>query len=265
MNLQPGASTTTAIRGDTAPFPALFDWRWIALWQLVLVSLFLVPVTRSEEAKRLWEYRGFSVDASHVASSVDLTALRAATEEQIEIVCAVGLSPKDLAFVRSVHLRLVDGVADGTPGEYTSENRTVSLSANLPAFIHHGVLLHELMHAFHDQCLPEGFDNRDIAEFHARAKSQKAFPEEAYMLQDPREFFACAGNVFLYGVSGKEPFTRARLHERDPELFAYLGRLFGPSAGHHAGSLATGPVQPAQKALTSEPKVAAESATAPRP
>jgi hypothetical protein len=263
MNWGPCALSTTGRRSNTAPLSALAGWRWIALWQLVLVSLFLLPVVRSEEARRPWQYRGFSIDASNVAGSVDLVALRAATEEQIEIVCAVGLSPKDLAFVRSVHLRLVDGVADGTPGEYTSENRTVSLSANLPAFVHHGVLLHELMHAFHDQCLAGGFDNRDIAEFHARAKSQKAFPEDAYMLQDPREFFACAGNVFLYGVSGKEPFTRARLQKCDPELFAYLGRLFGPAAGHLAGSLATGLVPPAPAASPRPPMV--EGAGALRP
>ena len=261
MNGRLCAISSIGQRAGTAQLPTLLDWRIVALWRIALATLFLVPVARSEEAKALWQYRGFTVDASRVASAENLAALRAATEEQIEIVCEVGLSPKVLAFVRTLPLRLVTATADTSPGAYNSDgHRIVDLATNLPAFVHHGVLLHELMHAFHDQCMTDGFDNRDVAGFFEKAKAGKAFPEDAYMLQDPREFFACAGNVFLYGVSGKEPFTRARLQERDPELFAYLGRLFGPAAGRFPGSLATGPAPPAP-----ESKHAAEGPIAPRP
>ena len=61
------------------------------------------------------------------------------------------------------------------------------------------VILHELLHAYHDKLMPQGFDNVGIKAIHADAMSKKVFRKEEYAMKNRKEFFAVTASVFLAG------------------------------------------------------------------
>ena len=65
-------------------------------------------------------YRGFTIDDSRIRNLPNHEALRTATQEQIDIVCAVGVPAEILQFFRSVPFNLVPAgaISSGTPGLY---------------------------------------------------------------------------------------------------------------------------------------------------
>jgi hypothetical protein len=89
------------------------------------------------------------------------------------------------------------------------------------------VILHELLHAYHNKMMPHGVKNPAVLLHYNLAKSNQLYPAEAYLLTNEREFFAVTASVFLYGKDGKEPFTRANLKLKQPDYFRYLVWLFG--------------------------------------
>jgi hypothetical protein len=89
------------------------------------------------------------------------------------------------------------------------------------------VILHELLHAYHNKMMPQGVKNPAVLLHYNLAKSDQLYPAEAYLLTNEREFFAVTASVFLYGKDGKEPFTRANLKQKQPDYFKYLVWLFG--------------------------------------
>jgi hypothetical protein len=87
------------------------------------------------------------------------------------------------------------------------------------------VLLHELLHAYHANMLPDGFNNAVVMSQYKAAKA--IYPSDAYLLGNEREFFAVTASVFLYGKETIEPFTRAKIKEKQPEYYKYLVWVFG--------------------------------------
>lgn len=88
------------------------------------------------------------------------------------------------------------------------------------------VLLHEMLHAYHADMMPEGFKNRVIQQFYEEAKSKNLYPVDAYLMSNQKEFFAVTASVFLYGKDDKEPFTRSKIKEKQPDYYKYLSWLF---------------------------------------
>jgi hypothetical protein len=97
------------------------------------------------------------------------------------------------------------------------------------------VILHELAHAYHDQVL--GFDEpRILAAFEDFNKSGRGDRVllfdgrrvKHYALTDHKEFFAEMTESY-FGVNDFFPFNRAELKGAEPELFALLSRIWGPS------------------------------------
>jgi hypothetical protein len=185
------------------------------------------------------KYRGFTIDESRVRDLPNLEALKVATQEQIEMVIAVNVPPNLLAFFQGVPFILIpaETIPRGSPGLYGGRDRGVRVTSRLIAVGHKPVLLHELLHAYHEQRITDGFGNRDILNFFKRAKKINAYAPKAHMMQNEREFFACAATTYLYGVTAQEPFRREKVKDSQPELFTYLQKLFGPDAGTYAGSL----------------------------
>jgi len=185
------------------------------------------------------KYRGFTIDDSAVRKMPEVEAMRTATKEQIDMVCAVGVPKEILEFFQSVPFALVPvgTIPRGTPGFYQSRSGGVRVVSNIITTGHKPVLLHELLHAYHDQKVKDGFKNRDIAGFYERARALDAYAAKSHMMQNDREFFACAATTYLFGVTAQEPFERAKIKTKQPELVAYLAKLFGPDAGNYAGSL----------------------------
>jgi len=87
------------------------------------------------------------------------------------------------------------------------------------------VLLHELLHAYHANMLPNGFSNSVVLSHYKAAKA--IYPSEAYLMANEREFFAVTASVFLYGKETIEPFTRAKIREKQPDYYNYLVWMFG--------------------------------------
>lgn len=217
---------------------------------LGLAPAFVSPVVRAAgttttpAAPAKFEHRGFTVDQTAVRDLPNLSALRTAAQEQIDIVLSVGLPKEVITFFQSVPFLLVpaDTIKSPTPGLYG--NRLVKVSTRLLAAGHKPILLHEYLHAYHDQRLPRGIQNPDIIGFFEKAKALGAYEARSHMMQNRSEFFACSGTTFLFGVTAQEPFKRDKVKTTQPALHAFLQQLFGPETGSFAGSLTTPPAQP---------------------
>lgn len=185
-------------------------------------------------------YRGFLIDDSRVRRLPNLDTIRAATIQQIDIVCAVGVPAEMLKFFQSVPFEIVPPgvIAPGNPGLYSYRTKTVQVTAIVVTAGHKPIMLHELLHAYHDQRIPDGFDNPDIARFYERARAIPAYAARSHMMLNDKEFFACSGTAYLFGVTAQEPFRREKVRDNQPEFYQYLKKLFGPTAGEYHGSLA---------------------------
>lgn len=189
-------------------------------------------------------YRGFTIDDSAARKATDLEALLTATREQIDMVHAVGLPPDILAFVESVKFELVPTgtFKSPTPGRYMGRgDQSVQVSAAIVTTGHKPVLLHELMHAYHDRRIAQGFANPAILSFYKKALALPAYAAKSHMMSNEKEYFACAATAYLFGVTAQEPFRREKIRETQPEYYEFLRQLFGPAAGGYAGSLIRSP------------------------
>jgi len=103
------------------------------------------------------------------------------------------------------------------------------------------ILLHELLHAYHAQIIPQGFRAPAILYYYDLAKKEPLYPIDAYLMTNEREFFAVTASVFLYGKADQEPFTRSNLKQKQPEYYSYLVWLFGfdPNRAPNASPLAS--------------------------
>jgi Anthrax toxin lethal factor, N- and C-terminal domain len=86
------------------------------------------------------------------------------------------------------------------------------------------ILLHELLHAYHDRILPNGFANHAIQSWFKQASEQSIYPADHYLMSNEREFFAVTASVFLSGKDGS--FVRADLKKKQPDYYTYLKWLF---------------------------------------
>jgi hypothetical protein len=86
------------------------------------------------------------------------------------------------------------------------------------------VLLHELLHAYHDHILPGGFDNPAALSWFKQASDKKLYPADQYLMTNEKEFFAVTASVFLFGRDGA--IVRANIKEKQPDYYKYLVWLF---------------------------------------
>jgi hypothetical protein len=205
---------------------------------LVAAFFFLIAGFSSVFAANLAQYRGFTIDETDVRGLANLDAVRAAIREQVDITCAVGLPEDLLKFFQGVPFQIVrDNENKRSPGLYAPRAKKVEVTSRIVAIGHKPVLLHELLHAYHDQRLKGGYGNREIFGFYAEGQRLDAFARNSHMLKNDKEYFACAATAYLFGVTAQEPFTRKKLQENHPKFFDYLKTLFGPEAGSYVGSL----------------------------
>jgi hypothetical protein len=198
----------------------------------LIASLFLLRPASADS-----KYRGFTIIDSQVLNMEKHDELLAATKEQIDIVYEVGLSAEVLTFFQSVPFELVPAGTIRSPGRYAGKLRGVQVASSIIAEGHKPILLHELLHAYHDQRIEAGFRNPDIIKYFGHARWTAAFAPRSHMMQNEQEFFACAATTYLFGVTAQEPFQRGKLKTSQPEFFTYLKTLFGPTAGSYTGSL----------------------------
>ena len=184
-------------------------------------------------------YDGFTVHEEECSGSPQLGAMIAQSQQQIDIAASVGEPPELLRFFQGLRISLKPTqVPGGTPGLYLgAPTREVDIYPLILVTGHKPVLLHEMLHAYHDQKLTDGFRNAEVLNYYLMAKSRHLFDEQSHMMSNEREFFACAATTYLFGVTAQEPFTRERLKQCDPEFYSYLQKLFGPGSGTSTGWL----------------------------
>lgn len=96
------------------------------------------------------------------------------------------------------------------------------------------MVMHELAHAYHDQFLPQGFDNADLKAAHASALAAKKYDNvlswngqrvSHYGKNNPMEFFAEASESY-FGQNDFYPFVRSELRDFDAATFTLVERLW---------------------------------------
>jgi hypothetical protein len=210
-------------------------------------------------------YRGYVYDLSENAGRPDSVAMADGLLRQLDIVESVGLSPQVLTFFHKVpiianEMSCLEKLAaaacyganaprreQGTRGFTVWDSQkaqwinsdAIALAEDIgtgivmirPSMMRHAqdpVMLHEFLHAYHAQLLPNGFRNEGVLGHYNSAKSKQLYATDTYALTNEREFFAVTASIFLYGKdSAHEPFTRADLKEKQPDYYKYLVGLFG--------------------------------------
>ena len=89
------------------------------------------------------------------------------------------------------------------------------------------VLLHELIHRWHFDHMAGGRQNPDVLRFFAQAQKSGHYPAQAYLFENPAEFFAMMASTALHGRTARPPFQRDNVRRKSPELYAFIVREFG--------------------------------------
>jgi hypothetical protein len=211
------------------------------------------------------KYRGYVFDLSENSDRKDVDAIADTLRHQLDVVESVGLSPKVLQFLHTVpivasEMACLDesaaaacyGSAGPDRGHRTRGLTTwdheklewnnpdivdlavdsglgvIMLRPTMLKYAQDPVMLHEFLHVYHAKLMPRGFENKGIKDFYNEAKSKQLFDKEAYVLKNQNEFFAVTASIFLAGKdSVHEPYTRAKLKEKQPQYFKYLAGIFG--------------------------------------
>jgi len=251
----------------------------------------IIEVAPAEVPAGFETYKGYIYDLSENVDRKDKEAIVELLKKQLDVVESVGLSPKVMQFFHTVPIIASEmGCTDFGPpiACYTSvsldssaRNRTLtvwdshSMSWSNPNFVdlaadagtgvirfrpnmlkyaEDPVMLHELLHAYHNKLMGGGLENLGIKAMYAKAVSQNAFPKDDYVMTNPQEFFAVTASVFLAGKGTiSEPKTRAALKEKMPKYYKFLVELFGFDPEPAATPVAEAPkpdaeAQPAAKA-----------------
>jgi len=151
-------------------------------------------------------------------------ALVQSLQAQVEIVESLNIDARIKTFFRDVPMEIVRTTLGGR-GAYSFDTHRMELSTQLDP-PQNPVLLHELLHAYHDQKLPGGTRNGRVIGYFNQAKSSGAFPFQSYMLSNRVEFFAMCASVVLWGRAARPPSTRANVRETLPEFYAWTVEEF---------------------------------------
>ena len=146
-------------------------------------------------------YGGFAIDLS-LAPEATRAATLASLRAQIDLVNSLKIRADILDWFRSVPL-VVDPSIRG-PGEFRN-GRLALKDVETPA--DNPLLLHELLHGWHFQKMPDRRRNPEILAFYDQAKASGAFPARSYMLSNVVEFFAMTASVALWGRAARPPRT----------------------------------------------------------
>lgn len=183
------------------------------------------------------------MDVTPITSAPNRDSLLQALRRQFDIVADLGLSGEIQQFFRSIPF-VIDTVSFADPMfrgafaaycagpgcKFLPQGATSRIRIVPRVFaVDDPVFLHELLHAFHDQRLPEGNGNPDVDRFYQTARAEHVWPENAYTLQNPREFFAGTASAYLFGRAGSRgTVSRQIIKDRLPAYYQWLATVFGP-------------------------------------
>lgn len=196
--------------------------------RLLLAALLVVAATCVSSAGACadpltFDYKGFRIDLTAARGTMPDAKMIAAVKRQVDLVEQAKLKPQVLAFMRTIPVWANPKETRTGPGHYSRRTgidlRMPLLEPNKP------ILLHELLHAYHDQQLPNGFENADIRRFYERGQSA-GWPKDSYMMSNHHEFFATTASVYLHGDIPRPPESRKQIRTRQPQYYQWLADLF---------------------------------------
>jgi hypothetical protein len=199
---------------------------------LILAAIFFA-VSGSLRAEA---YHGFQVDYSQVQTNEKLPRIKAALERQVNMVTNVGLPEGILDFFKGVPVVVVAG-RQSFGGRYLPKLKRIEMAENFLLRGRKPALLHEFLHSYHNQKLPDGIKNSKVIESYREAGRLNAYDPKSHMMDNAKEYFASVGTAYLFGVTELEPFTREKVQKCQPDFYQFLKDLFGPKTGDYKGSL----------------------------
>jgi len=171
---------------------------------------------------------GFKVEYAKV-SERELQRMQSSLHRQFEIVEEANLPAAVLEYFKTVPVVIVPALKTGfghagmEGGRQIVELKSADLPRDRP------ILLHELLHAYHGQKLGPTPAIRDA---YQHALNSGIYPSrygKAHFLENPREYFAVIGSIFLYGKKiDQPPFDCEIPAKHQPEFIAFLAAQFGP-------------------------------------
>jgi hypothetical protein len=195
---------------------------------IVLGVVALNGTTANAADQYVTEMHGFRVEYPKVKER-DWQRMQPSLQRQFEIVEAVALPPAVLDYFKTVPVVIVPTLKTGyghagvEAGRQIVELKATKLPSDRP------ILLHELLHAYHGQKIGR---SPVIIRAHEEGVKSGMYPAKfakAHFLENPREYFAVIGTIFLYQRSLEQPPYDCRITaRRQPEFIAFLGKHFGP-------------------------------------
>jgi hypothetical protein len=165
-------------------------------------------------------YRGWSMDLSP-ADPANLEALRLSLQKQIDLVEGIRMREDIKSWFRSTPLTIDPNLQ---MGGFVLRGKLSLRDEAIPE--ERPVLLHELLHIYHNQRMPQGGRNPMILAWFREAKTAGYAPN-AYMLSNPAEYFATVVSTVLNGTAERPPFTRERVKELQPDFHDWIVFEFG--------------------------------------
>ena len=168
-------------------------------------------------------YRRFTVDISALDEVKDAGRTLVSLKHQIDMVVAARMKPQVAGFFSTVLIKLGE-IRDGSMGVY--DGSAVVLTTD-PIHPDRGVLIHELLHAYHDRKMDVEAKKR-VTAYYEEAPRAYNLPRTEYAMSNEREFFAVTGSIYLRGTSSRKPHDRTTIRAAQPEYYKFLGELFDP-------------------------------------
>ncbi len=194
---------------------------------LVATLLGAALFCQSHAAEKSINISGFQIDPGR-ASKSEVKETLATLEHQIRIVESAGLQSQVLSFFRGVPI-LIDPSLTGMNGQYAQVGGKWLVRARAGAWPpDRAILLHELLHAYHQQVL--GQPTPPLGRAFQESQRDGVYPPEyrdAYFLSNAREYFAVIAEIYLAGPSFRPPYNCANVRKAQPQFISYLASLFG--------------------------------------
>ncbi len=248
----------TAVRSCISKYP-MYKF-FLLLLSVFFVSSGALLAESTQNDPLTFSYRGFQANEAQVLDVPYLSKANNSIKRQIDLLYHLGLSPEVLIFFQSISIKVINdtaGAAAGREGEYQQgEGNGIILNIAInDGNPEETTLLHELLHAFHDQRLRDGFADQTIMTYYQDAVNRRCYnwvldsPNREisycfgytdttnYDLTNQREFFAVTATTYLFGQDpDREPHLRQDIQQKQRDYYLYLKQLFGSTAGSYYDS-----------------------------
>jgi hypothetical protein len=197
---------------------------------LVGLALSALPLRAAHADEQVQQMHGFQVEYAKVGISV-LNHMQSTLERQFKIVEEANVPPAVLEYFKTVPIVIVPELQTGfgharvEAGRQIVEIKVAKLPSDRP------ILLHELLHAYYGQKIGR---SEMLRSAYQEAVQSNIYPKSyrsAHFFENPGEYFAVIGSIFLYGKRIDQPPYDCKITAKSqPQFIAFLTEHFGPHA-----------------------------------